>query len=728
MVELGSWRRYRVVAGLVILIGVGLSWPGVKDALAVNNSLEIWFDGDSPALDAYRVYQERFGSDEQVLVMLTLRGGGLDTTESRRLRSLHDALLALDEVASVQSPADLAIPERRLSGLVFEQLLDHAPERQLILLDRFPIIKQQVFSPELDACKLVVQLNADLDIDAQRGAMVDAIKQVVAEHWSADGYALGGISVVFAALNALTEAQFGLYVPITYGVMLLFLWFVARSWRVCAIALATMTTATVISLGAYGWLGHQLNLMTVLIPMVILLLSSLDLMHLLYAWKSRPGAGLEGAIGLVWRPALLTTVTTMLGFLSLLFSPMAILQEFGLYSALGIGLCLPLTYVFAAWLWPQTPTVTQVERADARAQRWQNWLATNRLAVGTGFGVSLLIFIIGISQLRSDTYTLGYLPDDHPVVQDHEKIQATFGAYIPLELLLQPKDGSSFKDSLTFYRLTSLASELAAAGYEPQIGLPQLIELTARQYGAQTPEAVAAKAAVSMATLERRFERWLDLYYDQNSETARLTVFGEMMSAGELGDNIRGMQAIGADASVTMQPAGYLPLYAQLVPYATESQVVSLGMAALLIGLLLWMYFKSWVQMLVVLATQIFPLAGMFGLMGWFGIELDIATASIACIGLSYCVDDSIHFALGYRRHRRLGESHEASMVSTLSHTGHAIVLSSFMLMLGFACMLFSPLKTVYLFGLLSCIMVGLALVSQLVLFGFLQRTVRAFE
>ena len=276
--------------------------------------------------------------------------------------------------------------------------------------------------------------------------------------------------------------------------------------------------------------------------------------------------------------------------------------------------------------------------------------------------------------------------------------------------------------------MAALASQLEAAGFAPQIGLPQLVDLTARQYGAKTPEAVAGKAAISLATLKTNFGQWLDLYYDEESETARLTVFGEMMSAGKLGDNIGEIRTLSAGAPVTVQPAGYLPLYAQLVPYATESQVVSLAMAALLIGVLLWVYFRSFAQMIVVLATQIFPLAGMFGLMGWFGIELDIATASIACIGLSYCVDDSIHFALGYRRHRRGGASHEESMVSTLSHTGHAIVLSSFMLMLGFACMLFSPLKTVYLFGLLSCIMVALALVSQLLLFGFLQRSISAVQ
>ena len=195
-----------------------------------------------------------------------------------------------------------------------------------------------------------------------------------------------------------------------------------------------------------------------------------------------------------------------------------------------------------------------------------------------------------------------------------------------------------------------------------------------------------------------------------------------MMSAAELGRELDKLQKISDRQALQLQPTGYLPLYAQLVPYATRSQTYSLLLAALMIALLLLWYFRSWRQMLVVLSTQAFPILGLFGLMGWLNINLDIATASIACIGLSYCVDDSIHFALNYQRHQEKKQDHHTAMIQTLAETGHAILLSSFMLLLGFGIMMFSPLKTVYLFGLLSCIMVLLALISQLVLFGMLQR------
>jgi len=716
-------KKYRLPWLILVIILLILSGPGLQTAMIVNNSLNIWFNGNSSELKTYQLFQEQFGSDEQILIMLELEGGSIKEQEAKRLQALHNKLLALEEVATVLSPADLALPERRLTGLIFKQFLSNRPERQAKLLKRFPMVSKQLFSPDMKACKMIVQLNAELDIDAERGNMVTQIKKVVAKEWGKEQFAVGGISVVFAALNQLTEEQFGLFVPLMYATMLLFMLVLSRSWRVCLIAFLTMGTATTICLGLYGWIGHQLNLMTVLIPMVILLLSSLDLMHLLYVWKRDPNNGLSQAVKKVWKPTLITTLTTMLGFLSLLSSPMAILQQFGLYSAIGVGLCLPLTYLFASWLWPKKSAQrTGANKNNSRAQKWQAWLERNRVGIAIGFGVSLVLFILGITKLESDTYTLGYLPQTNQAVLDHEKIQSTFGSYIPLELLLNSKEGNSLKDSTHFSQVLALTDKLEDAGFTPQLGLPQVVKFTAKQLGAKTSSEIAAKTPQSFALLQKHFGKWANTYYHEATGTARVTIFGSMMTAGELGEHIEELQNIGSGFPIEIKPAGYLPLYAQLVPAATRSQTISLITAALLIGLLLWLYLRSFRQMIVVLATQIFPLAGMFGLMGWFGIELDVATASIASIALSFCVDDSIHFSSGYRRHRKNGLDHNSAMIEALSHTGHAIVFSSLMLLLGFACMLFSPLKTVFLFGGLCIVIILLALVSQILLFGFLQQ------
>lgn len=714
------WRKYKWIALLLLLVTVAGCLPGLRYALQVNNSLQVWFPHDSRELGAYRLFHQRFGSDEQVVLLLPV-GDGLRQKEMReRLQKLHRELVACEEIRLVQSPADLRLPVVGPAGVQFRQFLGLSAQQQANVLAEYPVIRQQLFSADGQSVKMIVLLNAELDIDANRGRMVALVQQMAERHWPAEEVAMGGIPVVFAALNALTEAQFGRFVPLTYAVMLLFLALLFGSWRVCAVALLTMGTATMLSLGWYGSLGHQLNLMTVLIPLVVLLLSSLDLVHLLYAWKRNPSGGLSAAVAKVWQASLLTTLTTMLGFLSLLWSPMAILQQFGLFSAIGIGLCLPLTYFFAAWLLPASTKALSAPESLQRASNWYGMVYANRRLWMVGVLLLFALFGWGIGLVRSDTYTLGYLPQSSKTVRDHERLAASLGHYLPLELLLEAPEGGSLTDSAGLHRLWQLSARLHTAGFQPQLGLPQLLALSANRLGAFDTAAMASLAPEALALAEAHFPDWLAQLYHAESGTGRLTIFGPMMSAGKLLDNIEELKGVAAGQAVEVQPAGYLPLYAQLVPLVTSSQTRSLLLAAALIALLLGVYLRSWRLVAVVMLTQLFPLAGMFAWMGWFNLDLDIATASIACIGLSYCVDDSIHFVLSYRRHRRQGDGHQTAMVHTLAETGHAIVLSSLMLSLGFACMMFSSLKTVFLFGMLSAVMVVLALFAQLVIFGLL--------
>jgi predicted RND superfamily exporter protein len=142
--------------------------------------------------------------------------------------------------------------------------------------------------------------------------------------------------------------------------------------------------------------------------------------------------------------------------------------------------------------------------------------------------------------------------------------------------------------------------------------------------------------------------------------------------------------------------------------------------AAVVIALLLWLFLQHAQTAAIALFTNAFPLIAMYGLMGWLGIEVDIATASIGAIGLSFCVDDAVHFAAAYRKQRLAQLSPEMAVQAAYQRTGNAIFFSSLVLFGGFASMGFSSLKTVYLFGLLSCWIIFWALFAQLVLFPML--------
>ncbi len=712
---------------LLLLTGIllVLSVQPLLRALVVNNSLEIWFDEDAPALETYRDFNRHFGSDELLIIVATAPNSWLDTTAIAGLKAMSVALEALPEVQHLHSAANTKALQFTGISITGKPLMDGSNREIETRLERMPELKAQLFNPDYTATRLIVQFRGDLPMDAIREQLIEKVKSTASQHWPKDQLAFGGVGVIFSGLNALTEIQFGCFVGLAYLLMLVLLWILFRSWRVSLLAISTMSLATIFSLALYGLCGHQLNLMTVLIPMVVLLLSTMDVIHLLYAWFRMEGRGktkLEAALRAVWKPCLFTTLTTMAGFLALLFSPMAILQQFGLFSAIGIGLSLLFTWLLAALLLPGF-SPNRVPRNLKISGSLTQSLKAGRYILRPLLLISVLAFSAGIFLLENDTYTLGYLPDSHDVVVDHKRITETWGAYMPLELMISTRDGSPLTGGPALEESIALHRLIQNAGYPNLFGYPSLYLAGGRAYGYADDSITVASAKNIERQVMRHYPELWNAYMTEDRSIGRMTLFGEMRTAGELDKDVKALMAKinsrpGTDLLV--EPAGYLPLYAELVPYVTSSQVRSLLLAALFIGLLMWLYFRRLKLALIALCTNAFPLLGMFGLMGWLGIHIDIATASIGAIGLSFCVDDAIHFTAAWQAQRKIGKSVPAAIDAAYHHTGRAIVFSSLVLFAGFSVMLFSPLKTVFLFGLLTCVMVVLALFAQLVVFPWL--------
>jgi predicted RND superfamily exporter protein len=159
-------------------------------------------------------------------------------------------------------------------------------------------------------------------------------------------------------------------------------------------------------------------------------------------------------------------------------------------------------------------------------------------------------------------------------------------------------------------------------------------------------------------------------------------------------------------------------MYARITDYVTTSQTNSLLTSFGLVFLLTWGFIRSFRLALIAVVPNLFPVLVLLGLMGWWGIPLDTATASIAAIVLSFCTDDSIHFIHAYQQNRQRGFAPAQARLATVAHIGPTILLTSVILFLGYSVMLLASLKTVQLFGMLTAISIVGALYGELVIFS----------
>ncbi|RTQ47877.1 hypothetical protein EJV47_18330 [Hymenobacter gummosus] len=732
MIELLYRLRFGLL-GLLLLAAV-LLWPGVQRAVQVDNSLEAWFLQNDPALRAYQDFQQRFGNDEVIIVATHDARGLLTSDYFQRFQELSRALESLPAVAAVIGPGNATVPTRAgLLGSGSRPLLPAPPAQVRRTLQQHPLLQEQLFSPDFRTARFVVVLRRLPDFDARRGEILAAVESTVHRHLPPGQTYLGGVGVIFAGLNALSQHDFGLFLGLGYLLMFTVLALLYRNAWLLLYVLGIVGLATYLTLGAYGALGYRLNLMTVLLPVVLILLGIMDAMHVINERNlvAEHGPGLSDretallALQRTFSPCLATMLTTVAGFLALVTSPMAILRNFGLFAALGIALCLVLTFVLGAIILPLTRPAPRATRAASLGlARFYSSILTHKGRFTALSAALVLLAAAGLFWLKSDTYTLGYFPQGHRVVQDHQRLEATWGPYLPLELLVEPRPGHQLHDAALVQATAAFAdSARRLPGVGRVFGFHSLYEAG---LAAQFPG--RGRAALGSQSLLRAVDQQLATDYPQlagqfihrGSGTGRITVSGRMLTARQLTaktDTLLGLARRTLGSVATVRPAGYQPLYARIVEYVTTSQTESLLLSILTVSALVWLYVRSLRLALLTVLPNLFPVLVLLGLMGWLGIRLDTATASIAAIVLGLCVDDTVHYIHHYRQARRSGQPPHAARLGTITHVGPTIVLTSVVLFLGYAVMGLGALKTVQLFGLLTAVSVAAALFGEIVIF-----------
>ncbi len=731
--ELLHKYRYHFIP-LIFLGAIGL-WPSFKQALEVDNSLQAWFIKEDPALEAYFDFQENFGNDELVFLVYESPQSALSLEDFQSLKNLEKALESHPDVADVISPFDLRLAPQSIfqnQGPIWLKMDGQEREEIQKNIDAEPFYKDQFFDSNTKALKFLIRLALPPDFEERRAEILQDIYAISDDYIDADQAYFGGLAVIYEAMNSLSKKDFSRFLGIGYLLMFVLIGLIYRSWQYIVYALATIGLATYFTLGIYGSMGHRLNLLSTLIPAIIILLSVMDVMHILNERsKEKRGTDLKTAaiasLKSIWKPCLFTSLSTMAGFLSLSISPVLILANFGIYAAIGIGFGLIFSFWLGLIILPRLHPKKSAFVASQTLVKLQDWVIKKQALVLSLFALILIWAAWQIPSLVVDTNSIAYLPEEHPVRSDSKKIEQLMGPYMPLDFSLECADGYTTQSPeilKALFRIDSAAEQMPRVG--KMQGYHELFRAALQdRYGKNwrrglEKESLLAKIA---STAERSAPEWVRNFNRPDYQMGRFVLSGELVSAAKLNAIIAEMDSLASHHLGDMakvKVSGYQSLYGKIVNYVTRSQVRSLGLATLLVFLLLWLFLKDLRLSLISLLPNFFPVIILLASMSALGIELDTATASIASIVLSFSIDDTMHFIWRYRSLKHRGLSLNEARRETIGHVGKAILFTSLVLFVGYSLMLFGELKTVIYFGSLTALSIVAALLSQFFLFPIL--------
>ena len=735
-----SWMAMRWPALALLLAALAAGLPFAARALVPDNSLRVWFVDGDPALAAYHAFHDAFGNDEVLLIGYRPPGGALQPDALDRLDTLAARLGRVPGVDGVYSAANAEDMVR--TGFAWEV----APLRQHVLGEAFgddgdvadallasPLTRDRFVSADGQTALVWVQMESAPDFDARRGGIVAAVRAEAGRTLGPGAAHLGGVGVIYAALNAATQRDFGVFMGACTALLFVLIGLAFGRVGPAAFALGAVGAAVVLTLAVAGLAGQPLNAVTVVIPTLVVVLGVAGAVHVLnqhaVAARAHPDfsrtALAAEALHRTVRPCLYAALTTAAGFLALVPAPVTALRSFGALAAVGIAAAFACTFVLGAAVLPHLDASRYRLAAADRIERGLEWLFAavwdrpGRWAAAMAGLVALCL--AGAAQMRADTYTLGYLPRGDAAVQDHAFLEAHWGAYASVDLLVRPADGRDLRDPDVLMASRAFAAAVAA---EPEIraafGLHTLLarysEVRLGDEDAVFGRPDEIRAVV--AQLERHHSADLRRLATPDYRTGRLLLTGTMMSARDLGRLLQRIDQIAAEhfgGLAEVEPAGYPPLYVRIVERVTTAQATSFWTALALVFGLLAVFLRDLRLALVAMPANLFPVLVVFGTMGGLGIPLDVATATVAAIVLGIAVDDTIHLLV----HIRAGLPHHGpreALLGAARGAGRSVVVTSAVLALGFSVLLFASVQTVFAFGLLTALAALGALVGDLVL------------
>jgi predicted RND superfamily exporter protein len=492
--------------------------------------------------------------------------------------------------------------------------------------------------------------------------------------------------------------------------------------------------ATLLAFGLMGHVGVPISTVSSVLPTLIVVIGVTDAMHLLMRYFHHRGRQLPGNEALIESsrelgvPSLVTALTGSAGLLSFLLGPMPRLREFGVFASAGVMAGFLATFtllpVLISFFPPAERRLPSLELGDRMLSRIRSF--SMRHAKGVLLTSSLLVVIAlgGAALLKVQNELLELLDENDYVYRSEVFVRTHLRPTRTLEVVLgaQRANGITSPDALQEVAAVEslLARQPQVARVDSVLGLLRRVGglLDLEYQGDSGLPSSSAQAEESLFLIEAAAPEVLRSFLSVDRELVRLSagfLYSDTKTDLETIESIRAaLPALAPswNASIT----GTTSLSVRLSELILQTQVASFSAAFLTIFVILAVLVGSvWLALLGMIPNLV-PVVGILGLMGYWGIRLDVGTAMVASILIGISVDDTVYFLVHYRDARRRGLDLEESVAYTFDFSGKAAIFATLILGGGFLLLTFSRFQTLAYFGMLCTLAVVAALLCELLL------------
>jgi predicted RND superfamily exporter protein len=732
--------RMPILIGIIVLTVLAL--PFIP-ALEMKEDESTWFPANDTNLTIYQDFKNNFEASRFIVVAYAWNDP-FSPQEIQYLTDLTDTLSQIPDISEAISLANvediIGIPE----GLEIKNLLPAAKGISIDIaaiksrIKQNPFVYGNLISRDFNTVAIMlIQANNTAEHQSSsefKQEINDSIYNVLQKETERTGHRfhVGGQMITDSEITSLMQLDIKTFFPLSLLISAIFLLIIFRNAVSIISPLVTVFISLIWVMGLKGFVNSPITPVSTTLFALITIIGLANSIHLISQFRIEydnlrdKQQAIIAALKIAGSPCFFTSLTTAVGFGSLITSPIPAIYDLGIYAAIGImsSFLLSILIIPISLLWLKPGSLVSFQRDPAAVRQLLTKIADinehYRWLVILIFSVITVLMAAGISRIQIEGSMIEYLKPKTRLYQDTRFLDNRLSGVSTSEIIINGAE-DTFKNPKVLATIAALQTQLATV---PQVSISysmvDYLKMINRALNGDDPAFYTVPetqegVAQCLLMYEISGGSEIEKYVTADYAIARISVVTKQMNASQNSYLFSNIDAFLSShlTGLAVQVTGIDFLVNQITQRIILTQANSLTTAFIIILILMLLIFGIKLGLLSVL-PNVFPVVFFLGLMGWAGFRLNMATAIIASVAIGMVVDDTIHYFTHFKHEYRQSGDIRLAMRTALLKVGRALVFTSLVLVTGFLIFIFSQTRILLDFGILSSIAIFTALLGDL--------------
>jgi len=722
---LNKLLNYKWIIMIIILAISALFIFEMKQNTRMETDLDKYMPQEHPAFVFSNQAEDWFGINDGIIIAIQNKDGiynseTLDTLKQLTKRFQKFDEINKDEVTSLYTADNIVGSE---DGMDVKPFFKRVPktEEKLKQLQSNVRNNEMIFGRLVSDNEQVTVIVAEIEDDVFTQDFYNKILKTAKASETKDiKIHVAGRPIVEGTMALLGPADMKKMVPIVILVIFIVLFVTLRSIKGTLITLGVVFLSTIWAFGLMATVGIPIYAVSTMIPVMLIAIGVADGIHLYshlqtylnHNPKSSKKDIVKDMIKHMWKPVVMTSVTTAVGFISLLTSEVYPVKYFGIFTAFGVIAAMTFSLVFlpAAIMIFGLPKARKINKNEDKGGHSHSKLANSfaksvikhkYISIFATAGI-IILSVIGMQEIWINSSFLDKFEDDSDIVLTDKFINENFGGTSSLNLILDAKGKKDMFKNPAVLKLVdkmqkNVDSKLSVVGNTFSLAdyikrMNKVMNSDKEEYNTipNDKNMIAQYLLLyEMSGDPENLNKVVDYDYEKLNITFQLKKDDSKAINSAL-DVIKTYEEEFNKMGITLNYAGSGYKGLVFTDLILEGQIKSLILSLLIIVVLISLMFKNITIGLISSVPIIVTAAISFGIMGFLGIPLSTTTALLSSIAIGIGIDYAVHFLEQYRNNAAQTNDKMVAAQKTMAHSGRAIIYNAIVVIAGFLVLMFS--------------------------------------